>query len=93
MYQHQKPSFEVLWPELRPGGVYFVEDLQLSHTEDGTMIKEILGWANQLASGEKGPDKKWTVWPSKIPDDMISVNCHKEICAFRKQYDHHADMK
>jgi len=49
-----RASFGVLWSELMPGGVYFVEDLGVfdSNENDG-WIRETLGWANQLMTGQK----------------------------------------
>ena len=91
----QKPSFEVLWDHLMPGGLYFIEDLQASNSEDG-IIRDLLGWTDALASGrhparktswEAGRDPVgWVTWPSSLPKDMMSVHCHAELCAMRKSY-------
>lgn len=95
LYYQQKATFEVLWEELAPGGLYFMEDLQVSSSESG-MTREILGWADQLAScrqafcGSMGNKWKteptWVKWPTHAPKDMISVHCQTEICVMRKMY-------
>ena len=91
----QKPSFEVLWDHLMPGGLYFIEDLQASNSEKG-MIRELLGWTDMLTSTRYPGHKNWkqtqhdpiswVKWPSSLPKDMISVHCQAEICVMRKNY-------
>jgi hypothetical protein len=95
VYNQQKATFEVLWKTLSPGGLYYIEDLQVSSSEDA-MTREILGWADQLAScrmpfcgslGKHNRDRPtWVKWPSQAPKDMISVHCQSEICVMRKMY-------
>ena len=94
-YHQQKASFEVRWAELAPGGLYFIEDLQVSSSKDG-MVREILGWADQLATCRHAICKyeqyfkedpiNWVKWPTQAPSDMISVHCQSEICVMRKKY-------
>ena len=94
-YRQQKPTFEVLWSQLSPGGLYYIEDLQVSSSKDG-MIREILGWADQIANCKseacvnmvhhiKDPIT-WITWPSSAPPDMIAVHCQAEICVMKKSY-------
>lgn len=95
LYNQQKATFEVLWRTLAPGGLYYIEDLQVSSSEEG-MTREILGWADQLAScrqpfcGSLGNHNKdrptWVKWPTQAPKDLISVHCQSEICVMRKMY-------
>lgn len=95
LYHQQKASFEVLWAELAPGGLYFIEDLQVSSSKDG-MVREVLGWADQLATCRhplckyeqyfKDDPIAWVKWPTQAPPDMISVHCQSEICVMRKKY-------
>ena len=89
----QRPSFEVLWDHLMPGGLYFIEDLQASNSEKG-MIRVLLGWTDMLASTRHPGHRNWKLdqhepiswvkWPSALPKDMISVHCQAEICVMRK---------
>ena len=94
-YNQQKATFEVLWAQLSPGGIYYIEDLQVSSSKDG-MIREMLGWADQIANCKseacanmvhysKNPIS-WIQWPSVVPPDMISVHCQAEICVMKKKY-------
>jgi hypothetical protein len=94
-YSQQKATFEVLWSQLSPGGLYYIEDLQVSSSKDG-MIREMLGWADQIANCRseacvnmahyiKYPIT-WITWPSSAPPDMISVHCQAEICVMKKSY-------
>lgn len=95
LYHQQKATFEVLWETLSPGGIYYMEDLQVSSSKDG-MVREMLGWADQIATCTsnacanmvhyKGNAITWTKWPSVVPPDMISVHCQAEICVMKKQY-------
>ena len=41
--QHQRVTFEVLWPYLRPGGLYCIEDLHVNYFNgyDGSMVRFI----------------------------------------------------
>jgi hypothetical protein len=87
----QTTSLDHLWGAVRPGGVYFCEDLQTSFmaqyggdegaTErwrgDGTMlayIYEII--SDKMRSGRVH---------AAITDELRSVDCDREICAFIKK--------
>lgn len=74
-YNHMLQSFIVLWPNIVKGGVYFIEDLQVSNSKD-EFIRHILGWNDQLMSNlnlqqlEKS-DKNWVKWPSSLPKVFV----------------------
>jgi hypothetical protein len=50
------------------------------------MIREVIGWADQLVQGKHTIDMGWVTWVNKVPSDMLSVLCDEEICAFRKKF-------
>lgn len=85
-------SFTKLWPELNPGGLYFVEDLhvgkwfglkKVNDVCDTTPLSEIVkDWTDQLLYWESGGKFNYT-----LPEGMISVHCQFEACVFQKRQD------
>lgn len=83
----QITSFDYLFPVVRPGGIYFCEDLQTSYNTDyggserkkGTMVETIklsldglmLGRTNEAEVGAWG--------------QVAGTDCMREICAFTKK--------
>lgn len=83
-YQQQLTSFQALWPSVASGGLYVIEDLQVSDSQS-KMVRHILGWVDQLATNKIGQrNSSWVEWPSKTPDKILFVHCEREICAFKK---------
>lgn len=90
MYQ-QRASLEALWKAVKPGGMYFCEDLQTSYWEDyqgdpantgktKTMMKMIKELLDDL---HVGPGRHKRQWEFSV--DMQSVDCMEEVCAFAKK--------
>lgn len=88
----QTTSLQELWPYLRPGGVYFAEDLQTSFMDkyggDSTRTnlnkKTFIRWIHELvddimASPEGIPPKN--AWSSEI----ASIDCMAEMCVLTKK--------
>ena len=87
----QRTSLDTLFEALRPGGIYFCEDLQTSYWEKykgsygatkdrkGTMVEYIKSFIDDLhMKGRMGtPDHK----------SIMSIDCMNEVCAFTKQPD------
>jgi len=84
----QITSLTHLWKTVKPGGVYFCEDLQTSYMEQYgggsaadagkgkmTMTQLIAELIDDLHAGPR---------KHEISEDMISVDCSKEICGFWK---------
>lgn len=84
-------SFDTLWPQLQPGGIYFVEDLHIGKW--GRYISEDCG---NVIFSERIQDfvdrlvyKTNNVWSTKykysMPTDVLFVYCQDEACAIGKR--------
>ena len=86
---HQITSLKHLWKVIRPGGIYFCEDLETSYMESqGGSSKEAVG--PNIMMGlikELLDDLNVGHVPQKydFSSDMLSVECMREICSFRKK--------
>ncbi|CAE7428194.1 tylE [Symbiodinium sp. CCMP2456] len=80
--KHVKASFEGLWPSVRPGGLYFLEDLQVGREPpyaDGPSTSEIMqAWVHQMLN----PTTAAGEFP--LPLDVESIYCQWEACVVRK---------
>jgi hypothetical protein len=83
--RQQIVSFETLFPAVRPGGIYFCEDLQTSYDVNygggenmkGTMLETIKGSLDNLILGRPANVGAWTA--------VAGTDCMREICAFSKK--------
>jgi hypothetical protein len=87
--EHQITSLKHLWKAVRPGGVYFCEDLQTSYIDS---------WGGSSVAAV-GPDVMMGVVKELLDDlnvgyveqkygfsvDMLGVDCMREICAVTKK--------
>jgi hypothetical protein len=77
-------NFDILWPALRLGGLYFIEDLHMSRNRarstDGyaPMIDIVMSWADQLTSTSREPGD------SPLPPFVSFVTCQREACVIGK---------
>jgi hypothetical protein len=77
-------SFDTLFPSVKPGGLYFCEDLQTSYLPyyggglgvSGTMMERIKGSLDELTTVDIKHDVMRNIW---------SIDCKREVCAFSKK--------
>lgn len=85
-----KRSFDKFWPALNPGGLYFIEDLQVGRDpgyvgDDPTLImSEVLqDWIEQLIYSPTPNLRRPTV--HLLPADVAFVACQTEACVVGKK--------
>jgi len=82
-----KTSFDALWPHVKKGGVYFIEDLQIGRespyddTNGQAVMSDIIqSWVEQLLIAHPQELQKWPV-----PADVELIVCQSEACAIVKR--------
>jgi len=91
-----KTSFDHLWPHVNPGGLYFMEDLQVGRypswddTEGHAVMSDILQlWTEQLLINSEAQLKRHSnmeiVQKHSLPKDVDFIFCQHEACVIGKQ--------
>lgn len=77
------------FPLLKPGGVYFIEDLNVGYASGcHTFVQGLVEFVH-AALLETGEARKWPsrgAWPSVQRGTIASVNCVLEACAVVKSF-------
>lgn len=82
--KQQKTSLDTLFESVKPGGLYFVEDLQTSYWPDygggmnvkTTFVEQVKKSLDGLMLSKPEPS---------FMTDVYSIDCMKEVCAFSKR--------
>lgn len=87
-------SFAVLFEHaLKPGGVYFLEDLHVGRVDPwhaggvpgsngSAMIDAITDWSDQLVVGSRGGRRSGYAF--KLPQNIARIDCISDMCAITK---------
>jgi predicted O-methyltransferase YrrM len=85
MSDHQIRGIKTLWPTVKPGGVYAVEDTHTSYFRryDGGFRRPgtFMEFAKSLLDD---PNQRWHEQPTTLPD-LGEVRVYPELCVFVKQ--------
>lgn len=95
-----KASFDKLWPEVKEGGLYFIEDLVVAYdksfqsnrncTSTWTMSEILADWMEQLLeitfSSTRQVYFAQNLYKSKypLPDKLAFIHCQKQACVLGK---------
>lgn len=89
----QRVSLEHLWSAVKPGGVYFLEDLQTSflpHYGGDSMLgnepnkKTMMKYIYEMLDDKMQPEVVGTKHAG-LTADLRGIDCQREICAFFKK--------
>lgn len=90
---HIMMSFSALWPEVVPGGFYFIEDMEVGMRKpfedtggSGLMLQVIQAWQEQLVYQPKRVNKTLAC-RHPLPYDLAFVFCQNDACMLGKAKD------
>ena len=56
--EHQRSSFEALWPHVAPGGLYFIEDIQCSYTRAVSLMPYLFQTVEEVVTVRMKPQHR-----------------------------------
>ena len=79
-------SFTLLWPHIKPGGLYFIEDLQVA---EHTSFRDMTGQKRTMIDYIHKWNKEMLLWAEfkgirTAPPGIAMISCQTEACVFRK---------
>lgn len=95
--QQQMLSLQLLWRAIKPGGIYFCEDLETSWVPafggnaagpQAAGADTMLGMIHKMVEDMTYPDGS-TEWPRQIYftdiEKLVHIDCSRQVCAFEKR--------
>ncbi|CAD7970884.1 unnamed protein product [Amoebophrya sp. A25] len=82
----QMGAFYGLFPHVKPGGLYFIEDIHYQkdgtdgHSVHSAVLRTLLDWSAQLVGVVDS-----SAYESKVPDDVQSIECMMHMCMIVKK--------
>lgn len=89
-----KNTLDAFWDTLKPGGMYFVEDLQVGLSHEAwqdrlpggkTMSDVMQSWVNSLLMGENVQHGSSSSSSFPMPKNLQSIFCQREACVLFKE--------
>lgn len=95
--QQQMLSLQLLWAAIRPGGLYFTEDLETSWipfyggnsvVSEGAAENTMLKLIHRLIEDMTYPENNAN-WPRQVHfkdvEKLVHIDCSRQVCAFEKR--------
>jgi len=82
--RHIKISFEVLFPHLKPGGVYIIEDLNRQYENCQKWLHTFVDVANRALL--PNPDTITNYPSTRADQNVVGIHCVLEACALTKGF-------
>lgn len=85
----QQKSFDLMWPRVRPGGLYFIEDLHTAwspqHCNSHLTIMQFIEQIMEEMQDHRGPDGRARTDPGDRWNAIDQITIRKGLAIFRKK--------